>query len=330
MKANALKTITLAFLVLCVPGCDLLDLLNPEEPYRDLDDDKTTSIVVTIPRIEASPSKSTNMTVYVSVTDQDDNALPNFNALNFKIYYLCVGSQDTTEVKKHSLAELGSTRSYAAAALTMDYSGSMSRSDIQNMEAAVKEFINLKHPSEYLQIIKFASSVAVMNEFSSNQTVLNDAVDEGASIGWATAYFDAVDIGLDNTNDFVEQNASLLPIVVAFTDGYENNSRATLPEIINKALDYQIPVYTVGFGSVDESTMVYMANETGGRYFYTPDAEEIEDLYNMISGQLQNIYSLAWNLGSTGCNEILIVVKAEYETANGLLTATASRAFNLR
>jgi Ca-activated chloride channel homolog len=198
------------------------------------------------------------------------------------------------------------------------------------MESAVKQFIRLKEPADYMQIIKFASSVMTMNEdFSNDTTVLIEAVDQSAAIGYMTAYYDAVMTGLENADDFTQVNTSVLPAVLAFTDGYENSSSTSLHQLIEKSLLTQIPIYTIGFGNADVNTMNYIADTTGGRYFYTPTSDQVEELYNTISGQLRSIYSMSWEYVTIACDEVIIVVKVQYENANGLLTATVSRRFRM-
>lgn len=318
-----------ALFAIAITGCKKDDDDPKVEPYANLNDTKTTELQVTIPRIERSQTQNKGIIVYISVTDQDGEALENFNQANFKLSHLCEGA-DTIHVETLVITPTDEKRSDIASAVTMDYSGSMSWTDIQNMESAVKQFIRLKAPNDYAQIIKFASSVQVMNEDLTNDTtILIDAVNQSASIGFMTAYFDAVMIGLDNLDEFTKVNTSVLPAVLAFTDGYENASSASLTEIMDKALLNQIPIYTIGFGNVDESTMIHMAEETGGRYFYTPDSDEVEELYNTVSGQLRSIYSLSWQYVTITCDEVIIVVKVEYENSNGLLSATTSRSFTL-
>jgi Ca-activated chloride channel homolog len=327
MKKNLLTLFAIAAaLAVTISSCKKDD--EDPEPYSNLLDTKTTELKVTIPRIEKSQTQDKGILVYVSVTDQDGEALAEFNQHNFKMSYLCEGA-DTVKIESITITPLDQKRGDIAAGITMDYSGSMSYSDIANMENAVKQFVRLKESNDYLQLIKFASSVRVMNDFSNDTTVLIEAVDESASIGYMTAYFDAVYTGLENADTFTMQQTNMLPAVLAFTDGYENSSYTSLGELIDKSLSTQIPVYTVGFGNVDEATMITLADTTGGRYFYTPTSDEVEELYNTISGQLRNIYSLSWQYVTITCDEITITVRVSYENANGLLTAVSSRSFRL-
>ncbi len=307
--------------------------IQSQRSFKNLSDSTTTSLHVTIPRIEWSRTKSSSgINIYVSVTDQDGNVIQEFNEHNFKLAYLCKGEPDIVDVKQHKSIATDNLKSHVAAALTMDYSGSMSGLDITNMENAVKQFIQRKDPNDYLQIIKFASTVRIMNEFSADNDVLVNAVEEWADVGGMTAYYDAIFYGLKNANEFMLDHNDLMPSVLAFTDGHENNSAIVkrVDDLIDDANQKQIPIYTIGFGNVDSGGMTRMAEETGGRYFYTPDSDGVDVIYDLISGQFDNIYGLTFEYFHIECDELTIKVEVTYENQNGVLNATASRDFLLR
>ena len=328
-------TITVVFIAGILWGClkDKYVYIQSQRAFKNLSDSTTTSLHVTIPRVEWSRTKSSSgINIYVSVTDQDGKVIQEFNENNFKLSYLCKGGANIIDVEQHKSVGADNVKSNFAAALTMDYSGSMSGLDISNMEKAVKQFIQRKDPQDYIQIIKFASTVKIMNEFSADNSILINAVEEWASIGGATAYYDAIYYGLQNANDFVLKHNDLMPSVLAFTDGWENNSAIVkrLDDLIELANKKQIPLYTIGFGNVDSDGMTRLAEETGGRYFYTPDSDGIDVIYDLISGQFDNIYGLTFEYYHIECDELTINVEVTYESHNGVLKASASRDFILQ
>lgn len=331
-KLAAVATMAV-FLFNCQPDNHItlnpVDEPSPNVPFADMSDTTTTDIVVSIPRIELNTSKSTGniLTMYVSVTDQDGNVLANFNEHNFNLAYVCKGEPDTTNIVTETIDSGVDQRDKMAVGNTMDYSGSMSSQDIADMEKAVRQFIRLKDDDDYMQIIKFHTNVFVMNEFTNDTLVLLDAVDESVG-GGRTAYFRAVIEGLDNAYDFTEINQDYFPAVIAFTDGYNNEPPYDPDDVTTLAQSLQIPVYTVGFGNVNEAVMQNIAENTGGRYLYTPDSDAILDLYEMISGQLSNIYSVQSQILTIECDELTIIVEVVYQSANGVHVASSSRDIN--
>ena len=68
------------------------------QPYYNMSDTTTTNIIASIPRIELSKLKSTQINLYLSVTDQNGKPFSDFNQYNFIIKQVCVGSQDTAMI----------------------------------------------------------------------------------------------------------------------------------------------------------------------------------------------------------------------------------------
>lgn len=297
------------------------------QPYANMNDNTTTDVQVTIPRIEVNPARSTNVKLYLSVTDQDGNPLQDFNQFNFVIKQACAGSADSIVVASISFGTLNQQGGDIASGITMDYSGSMTSYDITNMENAVRFFVRNKQPMDQMEVIKFAADVEKMADFTSDTTALINAVNTSASLGVYTSFFDAVYMGLEDAHNFSMINSNYLPAVLGFTDGYDNDSYQSLSGVVSASNNWQIPVYTLGFGDADVTTLENLANQTGGRYFYSPDSGDLEEIYNLISGQLKNLYVASWVFALTNCTEGVISVSVTYTCSNGTFTSHAFKYF---
>lgn len=329
-KKLKLAGLVLMIVLLVIFSCqkDEKIFLDGHTVYRNLLDSTTTSIQVSIPRIEFAETKSNGgIIVYVSVTDQDGNVLTHFTQHNFDLSYMCKDQMDTINVNNPQFVPDHIKRNHIAVGNTMDYSGSMSGNDIINMERAVKTFVRLKDENDFMQIIKFDGDIQIMNEFTNDTLLLMEVVEQPFGGGF-TAYYQAVYEGLLQVDSFITAQKSHFPAMIAFTDGHDNRSQITLAELIEEAQVRQIPIYTVGFGNVDQQGMTQLANETGGHYFYTPTGEQISDLYQTLSGQLHNIYCLQWHF-SLLCDEFIIIVEISYENKLGIHKASASKAYNV-
>ena len=297
------------------------------QPYANMNDNTTTDVQLTIPRIEVDPARASNVKLFLSVTDQEGNPLQDFNQFNFLIKQTCTGSTDSVVVASVTFGTLNQQGGDIASSITMDYSGSMTAYDITNMENAVRFFIRNKQPMDQMEVIKFASDVEQMVDFTNDTTDLINAVNTSASIGIYTSFFDAVYMGLEDAHNFSMTNSNFLPAVLGFTDGYDNDSGQTLNDVVAASDNYQIPVYTLGFGDADVTTLENLANQTGGRYFYSPDSGELQEIYNLISGQLKNLYVANWVFSLTNCTEGVISVQVTYTCANGTFTSYAIKSF---
>ena len=74
--------------------------------------------------------------------------------------------------------------------------------------------------------------------------------------------------------------------MVMMSDGYHN--WGTHPNNVLPAIKSQnISVYTIGLGPyVDKNLLKHIANETGGKYYYSPTSAQLQEIYNDIVGKL--------------------------------------------
>ena len=290
--------------------------------YSNTNDTTTTGVKVAIPKIDITQSGADQMQLFLSVTNQDGVAMQSFNEYNFQVFIKVEGSVDSSLLSFIAFSTYNQSGGNIAAAMMLDYSGSMSGTDITNMENATISFVNMKSALDQAEIIKFAADVQVMVPFTTNKTDLIDAVNTQASVGGLTSFYDAIIQGLTDAHTVT---GNYLPAILAFTDGGDNDSQYTYDDCVNMANQYQIPIYTIGFGSVNESAMKGLANETGGFYLYNPDSQGLANLYTLLNGQLQNLY-LA-NFAYTWVGTITIIVKVSYTCGNGTFFAFAYKTF---
>jgi len=221
-----------------------------------------------------------------------------------------------------------------AAALTMDYSGSMhwDTLDIPAMESAVKYFIHLKDYYDAMEIIKFDHNIYHASPFTTDTNVLLNAVDSSFAVGGSTAFYQAVLDGLDDANTVVSNLTYLLPAVLGFTDGVNNQPPLSPDTVINVALTNQIPVYTIGYndlaGYADTATLHMIADTTGGRFFWCPSPNDLQQLYQYVNGQLTSVYVIEFPFTVVGSNPVKFRVTTKYETAQGPMYSVAIKSFN--
>jgi VWFA-related protein len=205
------------------------------------------------------------------------------------------------------------TGKQVAVAMTMDYSGSMFTGPIDSltrkykrildMERGVKTFVSSMRSGDIAEIIKFGTTVQVVQPFTGDTSLLRRATDSLSFSRGATALFTSINQGI--TDASLKSVQSYTRAVIAFTDGAENASTITIQNIFDNSRRNGIPVFTIGLlDSIYHSTppgqtsdgsernLVRIADSTGGFYFYAPTAAELAQIYGRISGQLANAYSL--------------------------------------
>lgn len=332
MKNRILTIVTLLAVVLVVfSGCQKgTQIDDPDAPFSNPDDFTTTEVVSTLPRIEVTNGE---IMIFLSVTDQIGNPLIGLNRHNFMVEMINDnGAQLIDNFVLNSSGGTG-TPSTIAAALTMDFSGSMhvDSADIPNMRAAVNAFIDLKSSSDLLEIIKFDHVVQTVQTFTNDTGLLHTAVNDDTSFtfGGATAFYRACLFGVEDADDTVSNLTGVLPAVVGFTDGKNNQWPQQPDTLVQTALQAQVPVYTVAYGSFtgsnapDTAALQFLADTTGGRYFFTPNSAGLQTLYQYINGQLTNVYVITFPFGSK--ENATIKVTTNYVCGNGALKAAASK-----
>ena len=319
-----------AVLVTALFACssdDSNDSAPENEAFENLNDVTTTNVETTIPRLELSQS-SDKLTLLLSVTDQDGTPIEQFTLGNYEIKItINGGTPSIISQNQITLSEFNDLNNKPlAAAATMDYSGSMSYTNELDMEAALRSFISLKDGNDLMSIIKFASRIEEVQSFTTDASLLDAAIDINPSIGASTAFYSACDLGLEK----VSLVNDVLPVVIGFTDGFDNNSTISLTDLITKSNTTGIPIYTVGFGNADQDGLQFLADETGGRFFYSPTSEDISNLYQTIGQQLRKLYVLEWAASYASGTEITVEIKTEYTSANGSFTDVSTKTITIK
>ncbi len=182
------------------------------------------------------------------------------------------------------------------AMLVIDRSGSME--DERKMDGAIgaaQTFIDLLRPGrDTLGITTFSGDIETLLPIRALATVADQRaagrlVDQIGPSG-ATRLNDAI---IEAADDM--QGTTGRRVIVALTDGVSDGDSATASDSIKRASDAGIPVYTIGLGSdVDNEQLQRIAQQTGGAYYFAPDADELAALYANLARALQNEYSFTY------------------------------------
>jgi hypothetical protein len=296
--------------MLMIAGCK--EDSNPAAPPASITQIVANGSLAPTSRIQAQGT--------LLIADQSGNAITGLTSQNISVRLVWGSTVSTSDsvvgtVVIQSLSQSGKN---IAVAMTMDYSGSMyvgswdtAKSQYQrilDMETGVKTFVNAVGTNDVCEIIKFSDYVNVVQPFTSSKQTLLHAVDSVLYLGGMTALYQSIYTGIQ---DVASQSASSYArAVVAFTDGGENASSINLSTLLQTARSSAIPVYTIGLldstshstppgQSSSERTLVQIADSTGGFYFYAPNASQLQQIYNSISGQLSNAYTVTITWPST-------------------------------
>ncbi len=172
--------------------------------------------------------------------------------------------------------------------LVVDTSGSMEGSKIELTRAALRSFVEqIRGDRDQVGLIAFASDVNVLRPLQplddAGRETLNRAIDQLQARG-NTALIDGVweaytELTLRGTPEAI--NA-----IVVMTDGQENNSDHSLPELqqrIQREKGTAVVIFTIAFGSDADEELLRSMAEMGGGQFRRATETDIEELYKIIS-----------------------------------------------
>lgn len=320
MKKNytrvLLSLVTVAALTWSLAGC----FKNPTDPHYiggnghhdgnvpvNSGDASTTGIT-------AVSSQATSQGVYLSVQDQNGNPITAsyFTGQNFQVAYngAMIPSGSIT------VTTAGGSGQSISSSLVLDYSGSMGSQDIVDMEDAAAIFVNNMQAADRGEIIKFGSYVYREQAYTSTKSLLITAITGTTSASGRTALYDGIYMGLTDTALESGQRA-----VVAFTDGYENNSTHTQSDIVGYAQLNGIPIYTIGLGSADTASLQSIATQTNGQYYEAPDSAQLAAIYQQIAQIFTNTLIISWP-SFVYQSGVVISIAITYSCATGTYTST--------
>jgi Ca-activated chloride channel homolog len=159
--------------------------------------------------------------------------------------------------------------------LVIDRSGSMSGPKIELAKEAARATLDVLQPSDKLGIIAFDSApvTVVRLQRAANRLKITDSVSR-LNPGGGTAIFPA----LDQAYRVLSATQAKVKHMILLTDGQSN--RSGVLDIVAQAYSERITISTVavGMGS-DQQLLMQIAEEGGGRYYFTDRADNIPKLF---------------------------------------------------
>ncbi|HEV3163594.1 MAG TPA: VWA domain-containing protein [Isosphaeraceae bacterium] len=192
------------------------------------------------------------------------------------------------------------------ATLVIDRSGSMRQENkLEGAKSAAQAFLGLMHDEvDHLGLTYFDDQirevVAIGPLDAHKRERARDAID-GLEPGGGTELFHALDKALESMTQTTGRR-----LILALTDGKDNavqhgssgDADRRVDALIARAKQLNIPLYMIGLGSesdIDVKHMMRLAEQTGGRYFSAPSAQQLADLYRTIAETLQNEYAFSYD-----------------------------------
>lgn len=175
-------------------------------------------------------------------------------------------------------------------ALCLDTSGSISDTELTQINSSAGKFIDCFSSSDRGAIYKFSSNVKLIQGFSSDKDSLKNAINASPPERAVTSLNDAVYDAMALCRQSQNRKA-----VVAITDGYDNDSSHSLQGIIDYSSENQVPVFTLGLGSpLNVSLLQSMAAQCRGIYFNAITVNKLEEVFNKVAEDVRSRYIITY------------------------------------
>ena len=182
--------------------------------------------------------------------------------------------------------------------LAIDNSGSM-RSKRPEVAAAAVEFAQSSNPQDQMFVVNFNQTVSMGLPkgvpFTSDVTQLLGAVSRNRAFG-NTALYDGLAVALEHLKAGTANRKALIVI----SDGGDNASRLSFPELLKRAEASNAQIYTLGvydemYSGEDLGVLKRLAKVTGGKPYFPESPTQITGICQQIARDLRHQYTLGYH-----------------------------------
>jgi len=209
-------------------------------------------------------------------------------------FVLLVGSMASPQLVGQPQLKVKTARSFL---IVSDISFSMDTKDwVQNdvrlsrweaVKQVMKQFIDTRE-SDQLGLVFFGTNPYLQAPLTTDLDVIRWMLDETevGMAGQTTAIGAAIGMGVEVLKaDTLDQKVILL-----LTDGVDARQSVSPLDAANMAKNDSVTIYTLGIGDpnatnadLDETTLMEIAENTGGQYFRAIDQEALENAYTVLN-----------------------------------------------
>jgi Ca-activated chloride channel family protein len=229
--------------------------------------------------------------LYATVTDRSGNLVNDLKQEDFDVY---------ESGKKQEMVKFDLVRNLPLTiCMLIDTSGSMASSLSATQSAAVGFVESVMKPGDKAFAVSFARRPHLEIPPTDDAGAVTQAISGLQAIG-DTALHDALVHSLYYFRGVKGQRA-----LVLLSDGDDNSSYITFKQAMEYASRSGVAVYAIGLNlsMMDvgiKQKLGELATASGGRAFFTNNAEELPAIYKQIEGELRSRYLLAYNSTEAG------------------------------
>lgn len=227
----------------------------------------------------------------VTVTDTSDRFIIDLAKENFAVYEDGIRQ----EIDVFSREDLP-----LRLVFLLDTSASMDRKMGAAHKAGVS-FVETMKSDDLAQVIEFGARARILQAFTDDKQKLERAI-RMTQAGGTTHLHDALYLSLKNLSrrrEDIRRQA-----VVVLSDGEDTSSLTNFEQVMELAKETDVTIYTISLRqekrrrtrsfSEAEFVLKKLAEETGGRWFFPKQIQELDTVYERIATELKSQYNIGY------------------------------------
>ena len=185
--------------------------------------------------------------------------------------------------------------------LAIDGSGSVMPDERLERDAAKSFVRSLLRPQDRLDLMSFSDDVAELVSFTNDARRIDSGLGR-VQRGDATALYDAVYLASQRLTEEPSTNGARR-VVVLITDGENTTRHGSYDAALEQAERAGAMIYSLivvpieadaGRNTGGEHALIQMANDTGGKYYYVVDKQDLAPAFMHVSDDLRTQYTVGY------------------------------------
>jgi Ca-activated chloride channel family protein len=224
----------------------------------------------------------------VSVKDSHVGYVPDLQKSDFQVF---------DNGKKQAITQFANVDSPVTVGLVVDNSGSMHSKRAEVLQAGLA-FAHESNTEDEFFVVNFnnlvASGLPPQMPFTDNLQVLHKALYYGKPSG-QTALYDAISFSLRHLELAHREQRTLIVV----SDGGDNVSKTSLPELLDQIDSSRATIYTIGLidpanNDLKPGVLRKLAAISGGSYFQPRALDEVRNVFSQISQDIRHRYTIGF------------------------------------
>jgi Ca-activated chloride channel family protein len=254
----------------------------PLVPLAEAQDDTSGTIKVDVRLVE----------VYATIFDHKGHYVDGLRGASFQVL---------EDGKPQKISRFEANEQSLSCAILLDTTGSMAEA-LPRVKNSIVKLIDELGSQDWVAIYTFDQQLFIRQDFTRDKSAAKRAVLRTRAEG-GTALFDA----LSETAREVSKRPGKKALIV-FTDGDDNASVLNANAAITHTKKLGIPLYSVAEGEAVHSSKLKkilkdLSERTGGINYEVKKPNEIESIFQEISGDLQHLYMICYKSSSTASED---------------------------